>query len=119
MTTSGIRAPRSFFAEHRDDLRRLFVCLAGALVVAGAARVGQVGAQIDEVLAHGFGRLGVSRLGAGLEDDRDAIRIAIGDRLIPQRRSDLASSFAREANPDSKRRHCVSTTSDWRRSLTA
>ena len=34
MTTSGIRAPQSFFAEHRDDLRRLFVCLAGALVVA-------------------------------------------------------------------------------------
>ena len=55
--------------------------LAGTLVVAGAARSRQVGTQVDQVTAHGGDGLVAGRFGAGPENDGDARRRAVGDRL--------------------------------------
>ena len=75
----GSRRRRSRSASARRDQQH---DLAGPLVVAGAARAGQLGAEIDQVLAHAPATAcGVGRLGAGAEDDRHAGSGPVGDRL--------------------------------------
>src|SRR5207342_884486 len=51
----------------------------GSLVVAGAARSRQLGAEVDQMLAHGIDRLDPRGLGPGAKDDGYSRRAAIGD----------------------------------------
>ena len=70
---------------------RVFPCdeqndLAGALVVPGAAGVGQIGSEVDQVLAQGFERLRMGRLHSGPEHDRHAGRIPFGNRVAARQK---------------------------------